>query len=84
MVKTPDEYPWSSQGEYVNRDSQFVDAGQVLRIFSERPGIARKKYKEFMSEAGEDKGRQYYKTTGQQIVGDESFIDKKVIVWLNA
>ena len=76
LVKTPDEYPWSSQGEYVNGVSELVDAEQVLRIFSERPSIARKKYKEFMSEAGEDKGRQYYKTIEQQIVGDERFIDK--------
>ena len=76
LVKIPEEYPWSSQGEYIDGVSELVDAEQVLRIFSERPGVARNKYKEFMSEAGEDEGRQYYKTTEQQIVGDERFIDK--------
>lgn len=76
LVKTPDEYPWSSQGEYVNGIGKLVETEQVLRSFSEKTGIARKKYREFMDETGEEQGSIYYKTTEQQIVGDERFIDK--------
>jgi len=75
LVKIPEEYPWSSQGEYIGRVSDLVDTEQVLRIFSERISIARKKYQEFMCEGLEDKGAQYYVTTEQQIVGNEKFID---------
>ncbi|MFZ5645389.1 MAG: REP-associated tyrosine transposase [Bacillota bacterium] len=76
LVKLPEEYHWSSQRDYIDGVSELVDAEKVLRIFSERLSIARKKYKEFMSESEEDEGMKYYKTTEQQIVGDERFIDR--------
>lgn len=70
------EYAWSSHGDYLHETNGLVDTDKVLRLFSERPAIARRKYAEFMTEDESDKGLSPYTAYEQQIVGDERFIEE--------
>jgi hypothetical protein len=54
----------------------IVDTDKVLRLFSERPVIARRKYAEFMTEGECDKSFSPYAAYEQQIVGGERFIEE--------
>ena len=69
-------YAWSSHGDYLQRTKSLVDTDKVLRLFSERPGIARRKYAEFMNADEPDKSLSPYAAYEQQIVGDERFIEE--------
>ena len=69
-------YAWSSHGDYLKGTKGCVDTDKVLRLFSEKPGIARHKYAEFMNAGESDKSLKPYATYEQQIVGDESFIEE--------
>jgi REP element-mobilizing transposase RayT len=48
IVKDAGTYEWSSHGDYVHGAKGLVDTDKVLGLFSERPGSAVRKYKEFM------------------------------------
>jgi putative transposase len=76
MVSSPIEYEWSSHRDYLEKRKSLIEADRVLRLFSERPGIALKKYEQFMN--GEHQGGTFqpYSVYQQQIVGDESFIEE--------
>jgi len=76
LVKNAGAYEWSSHGEYLREKPGLVDTDKVLRLFSEKPGIARGKYKEFMSESKPDKSFSPYVAYEQQIVGGDLFIEK--------
>lgn len=55
----------------------LVETDKVLRMFSERPSEARKLYKDFVDIAiGIKSDGSIYKAVGQQIIGDEKFIEK--------
>lgn len=69
-------YAWSSNADYLKGTKGIVDTDKVLRLFSENPGIARRKYAEFMTEGEPDKGLSPYAAHEQQIVGDERFIEE--------
>lgn len=69
------QYAWSSQVDYVNGAKGFVDTDKVLRLFSERRAIARRKYAEFMNDREPDKSFLPYSAYEQQILGDERFIE---------
>lgn len=69
-------YAWSSHGDYLEGMNGLVDKGKVLRLFSERPVIARRKYTEFMHDSESDKSFLPYAAHEQQIVGDEQFIEE--------
>lgn len=75
-MKDAGAYEWSSHGDYMEGTKGLVDTDKVLRIFSERPGIARRKYSEFMTSGEPDRSLSPYAVHGQQIVGDERFIEK--------
>jgi len=75
-VKDAGVYEWSSHGDYLQRTNGLVDTDKVLRLFSERPVIARRKYAEFMTEGECDKSFAPYAAYEQQIVGGERFIEE--------
>jgi putative transposase len=70
------EYAWSSHGEYLKGTKGLVDTDKVLRLFSERPGIAKREYAQFMNARETDKNLSPYAAYEQQIVGDERFIEE--------
>lgn len=73
----PHVYKWSSHREYIDNVKGIVETDRVLRMFSERPSEARKQYREFVDIAiGIKPDESIYNAVGQQIVGDEKFIDK--------
>jgi putative transposase len=77
LVKDAGAYEWSSHGDYLQRTKGIVDTHKVLRLFSERPDIARQKYEEFMTAGDEDdKSFSPYAAYEQQIVGGERFIEE--------
>ena len=75
-MKDASAYEWSSHGDYLQRTKGLVDTDKVLRLFSERPVIARRKYAEFMTEGECDKSFSPYAAYEQQIVGGERFIEE--------
>jgi REP element-mobilizing transposase RayT len=76
LVKDAGVYEWSSHGDYLQRTKGIVDTDKVLRLFSERPVIARRKYAEFMTEGECDKSFSPYAAYEQQTVGNECFIEE--------
>jgi hypothetical protein len=76
LVKDAGAYEWSSHGDYLQRTKGLVDTDKVLRLFSERPVIARRKYAEFITEGECDKNFSPYAAYEQQIVGGERFIEE--------
>ncbi|RJQ51369.1 MAG: transposase [Nitrospiraceae bacterium] len=77
LVEKPQEYKWSSHREYLDGNKGVVETDKVLRMFSERPSEARKLYRDFVDVAiGIKSDGSVYKAVGQQIIGDEKFIEK--------
>jgi putative transposase len=76
LVKDAAGYQWSSHGDYVHGTKGLVDTDKVLRLFSERIGIARQKYMEFMTGSDSNASPSPYAAYEQQIIGDECFIEK--------
>ena len=76
LAKDAGAYAWSSHGDYLKGIKCLVDTDKVLRLFSERRGIAKRKYTEFMNADEPDKSLSPYAVYEQQIVGDERFIEE--------
>ncbi|MGO9015442.1 MAG: transposase [Dissulfurispiraceae bacterium] len=78
IVKTPDEYQWSSQHSYAKKSDgkDIIDTDQVLRMFSEDKTAARKLYRAYMGDGLSAKKDELYSTIDQRILGDERFADK--------
>jgi putative transposase len=78
LVKTPDEYQWSSHLSYIKKTDKvtIVDTDQVLRMFSEDKQRARKLYNAYMSEGSIVKKEDVYNTIGQRILGSEEFLER--------
>ncbi len=76
LVKDAAGYQWSSHDDYVYGTKGLVDTDKVLRLFSERIGVARQKYMEFMTRDNSDTNPWPYAAYEQQIIGDECFIEK--------
>jgi len=76
VVKGLEEYPWSSHRCYVGRvrGEGIVDTEQVLRMFSEDRGRARRLYENYMMRGEEIKKRDVYSTVSQRVLGDEQFV----------
>jgi hypothetical protein len=75
-VKDAGAYAWGSHGDYLQGAKGLVDTDKVLRLFSERIGVARQKYMEFMTGGDSDTNPWPYAAYEQQIIGDERFIEK--------
>ena len=78
IVKTPDDYQWSSHHRYVKKTDgvNIVDTDQVLRMFSEGKQRARKLYSAFMSDGQTVRKENIYSTIGQRILGSEEFLER--------
>jgi REP-associated tyrosine transposase len=76
LVKTPEEYQWSSHRTYIKPSGKsIVDEDQVLRLFSEDKGMARKLYGEYVGDGIAVKKEDIYTTIDKRILGDEKFAD---------
>lgn len=73
-----DAYPWSSHHAYTGRNNPLglVEIDQVLRLFSENKGRARRKYREFMDDRDSMDRNTVYATIDQRLQGDESFVEE--------
>ena len=73
-----DAYPWSSHHAYTGKNNPWglVDVDQVLRMFSERKGRARTRYREFMAEPDTLTRANVYAPIDQRIPGDDEFADR--------
>jgi putative transposase len=69
------DYKWSGNRAYYADGQGLLDTERVLRMFSEKPAIARKKFREFMDEE-DASGEMPYTIRDQQVAGDEKFIEK--------
>ncbi len=80
IVKTPDEYRWSSHPGYAKKADKknIIDTDQVLRMFSEDKAKARRLYRAYMSDGLTVKKDDIYSTIDQRILGREQFVDKVI------
>jgi len=78
IVKTPDEYQWSSHHSYIQRANRanIIDTDQILRMFSEDKQKARKLYRAYMDDSQVVKKEDVYNTIGQRILGSEEFLER--------
>jgi putative transposase len=67
-------YQWSSYKEYFADNSELVDTAGALCMFSERPSIARRKFRAFMEENPDEELP--YTITDQRLAGDDRFLEK--------
>jgi REP element-mobilizing transposase RayT len=74
LTDGPDGYEWSSHQDYMSGSRGVVDTEGVLRLFGERRGIARRRYRQFIAESTGSGEEMVYQVTGQQIIGDEGFV----------
>ena len=77
IAKSPEEYPWSSHHAYIKKPDRkgIVDEDQVLRMFSEDKGKARRLYQAFVSDGIVVKKEDIYSTIDKRILGNEQFAD---------
>jgi REP element-mobilizing transposase RayT len=75
IVKTPDEYQWSSHHSYAKKADRkdIIDTDQVLRMFSEDKTKARNLYRAYMGDGSSVKKEDIYSTIDQRILGGERF-----------
>ena len=80
IVETSGKYPWSSYRAYLTKTDRadLIDTDQVLRMFSENKGRARKHYEVFMNDGATVKKEDIYATIDQRLLGDERFVEKAV------
>ena len=78
VVKSFDEYPWTSHRCYVGRvrDGRIVDTEQVLKMFSEDKGRARRLYRDYMRKGEGVKREDLYATVSQRVLGGEQFVEE--------
>ncbi len=77
IVKKSDEYKWSSHKDYLINKKGIIETDRVLRLFSERRTHAQKLYKKFINQGmREASDEAVYETVGQQVLGDDRFIEK--------
>ncbi|HUJ17092.1 MAG TPA: transposase [Nitrospirota bacterium] len=78
IAETLADHPWSSHHAYTGKSNLLglVDTEQVLRLFSERKGRARKLYRAFIEEAGGLKKDEVYATIDQRVQGSDEFAEE--------
>lgn len=76
IVKTPEEYQWSSHRTYIRQAAKnSVDGDLVLRLFSEDKGTARRLYGAYVGDGIAVKKEAIYATIDKRILGDEKFAE---------
>jgi REP element-mobilizing transposase RayT len=80
IVKEVGKYPWSSYRGYIEKGEGerigVVDIEQVLEMFSENKGRARRAYRAYMGEEEGIRREEVYTTVDQRVLGDEGFVEK--------
>jgi REP element-mobilizing transposase RayT len=80
IVKEVDKYPWSSHRVYIERGEGermgIVDTEQVLGMFSENKGRARRAYRLYMGEREAIRREEVYATVDQRVLGNERFVEE--------
>jgi REP-associated tyrosine transposase len=81
MVKTPEEYQWSSYRQYIGKEKtqSWLQKEWLLSEYGATYKTAQKKYREFV-EAGIENPPEYPsdKIIGQAVLGNETFVQKVV------
>jgi hypothetical protein len=79
-VKEVGKYPWSSHRDYLEKVGEerigLVDTEQVLGMFSEEKGRARRAYRVYMGEKEAIRREEVYATVDQRVLGDEQFVER--------
>ncbi|MDH3975021.1 MAG: transposase [Deltaproteobacteria bacterium] len=80
MVKDVKDYRWSSHKVYTGetKQTELIDADDVLGIFSIKRSNARELYQCFISDAETIEKQDVYRTVDQQLLGNEAFIDEVI------
>lgn len=78
IVERLDAYPWSSHHAYTGKNNllDLVDTDQILMMFSESKGSARKRYQTFIDDGDIMKKDEVYTTIDQRLQGDDGFVDR--------
>ncbi len=80
IVKEVDKYPWSSHRVYIEKAEGerigVVDTEEVLGMFSENEGRARRGYRVYMGESEVIRREEVYATVDQRVLGGERFVKK--------
>jgi hypothetical protein len=77
IVNSLDKYLWSSHGDFIKANpSRNVDSQLMLSLFSEKVGLARRLYREFMEQADVISEEDLNRMVDQRILGDEDFAEK--------
>ncbi len=78
MVGDPEEYPWTGHLGYLRKGKEnLIDSDMVLSQFSRKRSLARKQYRQFVSD-GMDTGHEqkYYQVKDQRYLGEDEFVAK--------
>jgi putative transposase len=79
MVKSPEEYQWSSHRAFLGEESlPCLTTNLVLEHFAESTAKARESYRKFVLDGlGEERRPEFYGTGGDtRILGNDSFMEK--------
>jgi len=82
LVSRPEQYRWSSHGEYLGERKGVAAPSEVLRMFSGKVAVARRRYREFVdAEIGGAREEMLYQLKGQQVLGDDRFVEETETRW---
>jgi len=77
MVKSPQEYPWSSYKDFISRRDSLVYTSEVLNMFSRDKHKAIKSYRKFVEDVKEGVNINPFKEIkAGTILGDDDFVEK--------
>jgi len=79
LAATPEEYRWTSHRAYLGKESiPWLTTDWALSIFSEKEGLARRRYQQFLHEAAYDAIRPEFRQGNIEgrILGDDSFAEE--------
>ena len=78
MVGDPEEYPWTGHlGSLRKGKENLIDSDMVLSQFSRKQSLARKQYRQFVSDGmGTGHEQRYYQVKDQRYLGEDEFVEK--------
>ncbi len=77
MVKSPQEFPWSSYKDFIGRRDSLVYTSEVLNIFSRDKKKAVKLYRQFVEDVKEGADiNPFTEMKAGTILGDDAFVEK--------
>lgn len=78
LVKDPKAWKWSSHRQYLGKvEEPRALTGAILGQFHRHPSLARRRYAEFVSEAGVgEHDPTLYQAIEQRFIGDERFVEQ--------